>query len=151
MINYLNTAKAIALEEKYPYKAKETGFCRDWILDWGENYAVNASILGNDKPIRFYKVQGHNSIVKYLNWFGPLAGAINTRGDFLYYNKGIFDYPASVKVTHAIILVGYGEENGSKYWIVKNSWGTEWGNEGYAKVKRGTNSASIEQRAYLFY
>ena len=48
------------------------------------------------------------------------------------------------KVEHSITIVGYGEENGIKFWIGKNTWGDNWGEDGYFRVLRGENEVSIE-------
>merc|ERR1719491_2208300 len=54
--------------------------------------------------------------------------------------------------THSILAVGWGEETSSsgdvlKYWVVRNSWGKDWGEQGYAKIRRGNNDAAIETSA----
>ena len=54
------------------------------------------------------------------------------------YRSGIYEEPAcSNKTTdHAVLVVGYGSDNGEDYWLVKNSWGTRWGDQGYIKIAR---------------
>ncbi len=60
---------------------------------------------------------------------------------FQSYKSGVLD---SVKcgqnLDHGVLIVGYGEENGLKYWLVKNSWSTSWGDEGYVKILRSENT-----------
>jgi C1A family cysteine protease len=44
---------------------------------------------------------------------------------------------------HAVLIVGYGTEDGVDYWKVKNSWGPHWGTDGYVKIERGTNKCGV--------
>ena len=77
----------------------------------------------------------------------PVAVAIeaDTRY-FQSYSGGILDSAScGTSLDHGVLAVGYGEENGQKYWLVKNSWGTTWGDKGYVKIARSdsTNDAGI--------
>jgi len=47
---------------------------------------------------------------------------------------------------HSVKLIGWGVEHGVKYWLLVNSWGTEWGDRGLFKIRRGTNECGIEGR-----
>ena len=62
--------------------------------------------------------------------------------------KSLFIYSASTQANHAVLAVGYGTENGQDYWLVKNSWGKNWGENGYIKIKRGSNMCGIENVSF---
>uniref|UniRef100_A0A8D0HGB7 Dipeptidyl peptidase 1 n=1 Tax=Sphenodon punctatus TaxID=8508 RepID=A0A8D0HGB7_SPHPU len=87
---------------------------------------------------------------------GPMAVAFEVYSDFMHYSGGIYHHTGlqdpfnPFEVTnHAVLLVGYGSDpvTGEKYWIVKNSWGTSWGEEGYFKIRRGADECAIESIA----
>jgi len=60
------------------------------------------------------------------------------------YKGGIFDgCPPGERIDHAVTVVGYGTEGGVDYWLAKNSWGKNWGEEGYFRIKRGVNMCGI--------
>lgn len=55
---------------------------------------------------------------------------------------------SAVQGFHSMAIVGYGEENGIPYWIVKNSWGPRYGLGGYLKMKRGVNACGLANAVY---
>lgn len=92
-----------------------------------------------------------NSIIDWLLNFGPVNVAISVPPDMKPYRSGIYapsDFDCKFRVVglHSLLVVGYGiTDNGQKYWIVKNSWGDDWGQEnGYVNFIRGVNSCGIE-------
>ena len=66
---------------------------------------------------------------------------------FIFYRGGIFNDPKcpadGVQVNHAVVVVGYGTANKTDYWIIRNSWGTTWGEKGYMRLIRGVNMCNI--------
>jgi len=81
---------------------------------------------------------------------GPLSVAINAVV-LQYYTSGIGDYSTSQcdpnGTNHAVTLVGYGTENGKDFWIVRNSWGANWGEQGYFRLARGKGTCGINTYA----
>ena len=68
----------------------------------------------------------------------------------VFIRSGIYQDPACNSPNnpddhdHEVVIVGYGTESGIDYWIVRNSWNTNWGENGYFKIKRGVNQCQIE-------
>lgn len=87
---------------------------------------------------------------------GPIAVSFEVYSDFQQYKGGIYHHTGLESgfnpfliTNHAVLAVGYGADpkTGEKYWIVKNSWGTSWGENGYFRIRRGTDECSIESIA----
>lgn len=78
---------------------------------------------------------------------GPVSVAFQVSEGFSDYNEGVYMSTVcengAMDVNHAVLAVGYGHENGIPYWLVKNSWGVDWGDQGYFKIERGTNMCGI--------
>ena len=90
-------------------------------------------------------VTGEENMMKELYARGPITCAIAVPDDLLAYKGGIYkDESGTTALEHAISVVGWGEENGEKYWIARNSWGTYWGEKGWFRIARGINNLGIE-------
>ncbi|GCB69564.1 hypothetical protein scyTo_0005500 [Scyliorhinus torazame] len=87
---------------------------------------------------------------------GPVSVAFEVYPDFMHYHGGIYYHTGLSDpfnpfelTNHAVLLIGYGSDPKTKqnYWIVKNSWGTSWGENGYFRILRGSDECAIESIA----
>ena len=83
---------------------------------------------------------------------GPLSIGIDASHRSLsFYSSGVYFEPECNNtpdgLDHAVLLVGYGEINGEKYWLVKNSWSTYWGNDGYVLMSQKDNNCGVATAA----
>jgi len=108
----------------------------------------------------FYGNSSSVPMMLELKKHGPLVVSFEPSDDFMMYSGGIFQtmelsVPAPLlkshsewqKVDHAVLLVGWGEEFGQKYWLVQNSWGTDWGEAGFFRIARDINDSGVESQA----
>lgn len=95
-----------------------------------------------------YSVDSNEDAIKreiYNN--GPVEGAFTVYEDFLSYKSGVYQHvKGKVLGGHAIRILGWGVDKytNTPYWLIANSWNTDWGDHGYFKIKRGNNECDIE-------
>uniref|UniRef100_A0A804QAX6 Cysteine proteinase 2 n=1 Tax=Zea mays TaxID=4577 RepID=A0A804QAX6_MAIZE len=77
----------------------------------------------------------------------PVSVAFEVITGFRLYKSGVYtsDHCGTtpMDVNHAVLAVGYGVEDGVPYWLIKNSWGADWGDEGYFKMEMGKNMCGV--------
>ncbi len=133
---YINYSGGIMLSTSYPYKGYKSS-CR----------FQSSQIVARISGFVSAGTTDENYIQQMLYKTGPIAVAMNAR-PLQFYTGGVFSVSQSkcnpYSLNHAITLVGYGTtSNGSNYWIVKNSWGANWGEAGYFRILRGFGVCGI--------
>jgi len=86
----------------------------------------------------------YKSVMNAVAKKGPVGIAV-AAGDWSMYEKGVFDTADNVVVNHAVLLVGYGvdEDSGEKFYKIRNSWGSTFGEHGYIRVKRTDDDSDV--------
>ncbi|KAL0812085.1 hypothetical protein ABMA28_009470 [Loxostege sticticalis] len=147
-----NFAKNFGLvdEQCYPYEAKASP-CR---LKKRSTLREDGCIPPVPQRTLRYRVgppgrlQKEKDIMYDIMQSGPVHAIMTVHQDFFHYRDGVYrrSHHGSneMKGFHSVRIVGWGEERGEKYWIVANSWGTWWGENGYFKIARGVNESGIE-------
>ncbi|XP_006132119.1 cathepsin K [Pelodiscus sinensis] len=130
---YVKENRGIDSEDSYPYV--------------GQDENCMYSPTGKAAKCRGYREipEGNEKALKRaVARVGPVSVGIDASlSSFQFYSRGVY-YDESCNaenVNHAVLAVGYGTLKGSKHWIVKNSWGEEWGNKGYILMARNMNNA----------
>lgn len=115
--------KGLCSEQNYPYKAIDESCrsCKEIIK------------ISDCKSVPSY----NETVLKYAVLKKPISVAVDASSlSFQFYSEGILNSGCGTNLNHAVLLVGYGEDNGEKYWRIKNSWGEDWGEDGYIRLAR---------------
>jgi len=91
--------------------------------------------------------RNEDQIRKEIMTNGPVEGAFTVFEDLLAYKSGVYQHvTGKVLGGHAIRILGWGVENGTPYWLIANSWNSDWGDNGYFKILRGSDHCGIESQ-----
>ena len=131
---YIQINGGIDSEASYPYTSADgkTGSCR-----YNSAYSV-----GREKDCGYSTKGDEHELAQAICDVGPVGVAINASGaGFQLYSGGVYvNTKCGTSVNHAVLAVGYGVDNGQDYFLVKNSWGTGWGVNGYVEMARNRNN-----------
>jgi len=125
--NYVKKNK-LETEDNYPYRANDSFNCK---------YKSALGVVGISGHVDVQADNADQLLAAVAK--NPVSVAIQADNDvFRYYKSGVLDSEeCGTALNHGVLVVGYGtDEDGADYWIVKNSWGTSWGDEGFIKLAR---------------
>ncbi|XP_010939512.2 senescence-specific cysteine protease SAG39 [Elaeis guineensis] len=130
--HYVINNGGITSEANYPYKAAD-GTC-----DTNKASSSVATISGYENV----PANDESSLLQAVSK-QPVSVGIDGGGkDFQYYSSGIFTGACATDMDHAVTAIGYGKaKDGTKYWLLKNSWGTTWGEKGYMRLQRDVGAS----------
>jgi cathepsin L len=129
---YIIQNKGIDTEASYPYTAAD-GYCSYNAANCGSTLAAYTDVASGSEA----------ALQQASATIGPVSVAIDaSQSSFQFYSSGVYYEPACspTALDHGVLCVGYGTSAGQDYWIVKNSWGTDWGMNGYIWMSRNRNN-----------
>jgi len=130
-MDYIIKNKGLDTEKSYPYTAQD-GTCKFNKNNVGATLASYSNVQS-----------GSETSLQTAGVSGPVSVAIDaSHSSFQFYSSGVYYEPdcSSQDLDHGVLMVGWDTDKSSAYWIVKNSWGTDWGQQGYIWMSRNKNN-----------
>eukprot|EP00049_Salpingoeca_infusionum_P000254 m.38423 g.38423 ORF g.38423 m.38423 type:complete len:376 (+) comp10200_c1_seq1:35-1162(+) len=135
-------------ELAYTQMKKNGGLTTEWIYPYKSHDGKDFPTCQFDPSTSVVNVTGYTKIPS--NQYEPLMEAVANEGPIAisveaitwqHYESGIFNgcNQTNPDIDHVVSLVGYGEDNGKQYWLVRNSWTPQWGELGYIRLYRDEN------------
>jgi len=135
--NYVIKNGGIDTEDSYPYTAAD------------DKCAFKANSIGAKISNWTFVSQNEDQAQAYMVDHGPLSVAVDAT-IWQFYFGGVITVGCGTSLDHGVLIVGYGQETDIwgqliTYWTIKNSWGADWGYDGYIYVEKGTGCCGIDQ------
>jgi C1A family cysteine protease len=133
--------RGVATERQFPYASA-----------WDGAQTPSCRLTDRPRAVSFARevrtVTDREQGKQYIATTGPLTGCFDVYDDFYYYRSGVYERASETfEGLHCVLVVGFDEPNGC--WIVKNSWGTGWGDGGYVRI--AYDSLTIDGKLYPMY
>jgi len=132
------TGLQLTHENYYPYKAaRSTQGCRHDVKTYNQGAKISDA---------YYTGRATEELMKELVYeHGAVVTTVQAEGPFMDYGGGVFSGCRSAKTDHAVTVVGYGTDakSGKPYWLIKNSWGKNWGENGFIRLERGVGMCGV--------
>lgn len=138
-------------EQQYPYVGR-VGHCKSGGYDAPPPPDPDRTIAYNLNVIGYKRIVDEDCFMENLFIYGPIPVAIQVTSNLFAYETGIFsDNLCGNNLNHAVLLIGWGVDERTKipYWLIKNSWGSDWGEDGFFRLERGKNMCGIGNYAVL--
>jgi len=166
--NFIANGELVSLSEQMLVDCStENNGCNGGLMDYGFEYVIKTGGLCTEDDYKYTarkgsckakkcgvlkaRIYGFSDVapenekqLKAAVALGPVSVAIEAdKSAFQFYHSGVLTSSAcGTQLDHGVLVVGYGTEDGTDYWKIKNSWGSSWGEDGFIKIKRGDSKGS---------
>lgn len=135
----------------FSWLAKNGGAVEEYLYPYGAVFGSCQTGKPTKVSVASYVriAEDETSIKNAIKQYGSLAIAVDA-GQWSYYGKGIFTASSVGSISHAVNLVGWGYDDslGQAYWLIRNSWGPNWGEGGYIRVATTSLGSYFPQYTY---